>query len=207
MTSIALVENHSSLRYSLKQLISSKKEFFVSHEAASSNDLMETILLNKSVPDIVIVDSQMQQSDRKLTAEFLQKKYPGTGMIILSVWYNELMGNPRHATASVHHAEYEIISQAISEAMVNRAGNNGTAKPAQTFAPIHIALNMACMLTQKQKMFLRFSATDLTYKEIAEEMRITPKTVDRYRDELFKKLNVKSRVGLALYASRIGLIG
>ena len=46
---------------------------------------------------------------------------------------------------------------------------------------------------------------DLTYKEIADYMKISPKTADRYRDELFKKLNVNSRAGLLLYEIETGL--
>ena len=53
---------------------------------------------------------------------------------------------------------------------------------------------------------MRFSCTEMTYKEIALEMEVSPRTVDGYRDDLFGKLCVKSRVGLAIYAIRAGLV-
>ncbi len=45
----------------------------------------------------------------------------------------------------------------------------------------------------------------MTYKEIADKMNLSPRTIDGYRDSLFEKLNLKSRVGLVLYAIRNGL--
>ena len=61
-------------------------------------------------------------------------------------------------------------------------------------------------LTEREKEFMRFSCTEMTYKEIALEMEVSPRTVDGYRDGLFGKLCVKSRVGLAIYAIRAGLV-
>ena len=40
----------------------------------------------------------------------------------------------------------------------------------------------------------------MTYKQIAEVMYLSPKTIENYREALFDKLNVKSRIGLVLYA-------
>ena len=46
----------------------------------------------------------------------------------------------------------------------------------------------------------------MTYKEIAQAMNITPRAIDGYRDSLFEKLDVKSRVGLAIYAVKNGIV-
>ena len=48
--------------------------------------------------------------------------------------------------------------------------------------------------------------TELTYKEIADKMFVSPRTIDGYRDALFEKLNIKTRVGLAIYAIKNGLV-
>ncbi len=47
--------------------------------------------------------------------------------------------------------------------------------------------------------------TELTYKEIAEQMNIGSRTVENYRDALFVKLHINSRVGLATFALQAGL--
>jgi DNA-binding CsgD family transcriptional regulator len=61
-------------------------------------------------------------------------------------------------------------------------------------------------LNEKELRFLKLAASELTYKEIAEQMHLSPRTIDGYRDELFEKLNIKSRVGLVLFAIKNGIV-
>ncbi len=48
--------------------------------------------------------------------------------------------------------------------------------------------------------------TEWSYKERADRLYLSPRTIDGYRDALFEKLNVKTRVGLAMYAVRNGIV-
>ena len=57
-------------------------------------------------------------------------------------------------------------------------------------------------INDREAEFLKFACTELTYKEIADKMNLAPRTIDGYREALFEKLNVKSRVGLVMYAIR-----
>ena len=59
-------------------------------------------------------------------------------------------------------------------------------------------------ITEREKEFLQFSITEMSYKEIAEKMFCSPRTVESYRDSLFEKLGLKTRVGLAVYAMKNG---
>ena len=59
---------------------------------------------------------------------------------------------------------------------------------------------------QREKDFLRLICSEITYKDIAAKMYVSPRTVDEYRNSLFEKLKVKSRVGLVMYAIRNGLV-
>jgi DNA-binding CsgD family transcriptional regulator len=59
-------------------------------------------------------------------------------------------------------------------------------------------------LSDREKEFLRYCITEMSDKEIAEEMHCSPRTVEGYRDSLFEKLDLKSRVGLAVYAIKNG---
>lgn len=56
------------------------------------------------------------------------------------------------------------------------------------------------ILKENEIEFLKLICTELTYKEVADRMCLSPKTIDGYRDNLFAKLNVKNRIGLVLYA-------
>ena len=69
----------------------------------------------------------------------------------------------------------------------------------------NISLQKA-MLTDQEVEFLKLACTDLTYKEVAQRMGLNPRSVDSLRDQLFTKLDVKSRVGLAMVAIRHGVV-
>ena len=61
-------------------------------------------------------------------------------------------------------------------------------------------------MNNREKDFLKLACSELTYNEIASQMYLSPKTIDAYRNAIFEKLNVKSRVGMALYAVKHGLV-
>jgi DNA-binding CsgD family transcriptional regulator len=60
-------------------------------------------------------------------------------------------------------------------------------------------------LREKEIELLKWSCTELTYKEIAAKMNLSPKTIDGYRESIFEKLELHSRVGMAVYAIRHGI--
>lgn len=61
-------------------------------------------------------------------------------------------------------------------------------------------------INERELEFLKLAASDLTYKEIGDKMCCSPRTVEGYRDSLFEKFQVNSRLGLVLIALRQGLI-
>ena len=60
-------------------------------------------------------------------------------------------------------------------------------------------------LNEKQVQFLKLCCTEMTYREIADSMGISHRTIDGFRDQLFEKLNIKSRTGLVMYALKTGI--
>ena len=61
-------------------------------------------------------------------------------------------------------------------------------------------------ISARELEFLKYAFTELTYKEIADKMCCSPRTVEGYRDSLFEKLGVKSRVGLVITALKGHLV-
>ena len=61
-------------------------------------------------------------------------------------------------------------------------------------------------LNDREIEFLKLACTEMTYKEIADYMYLSPRTIDGYRDALFEKLGIKNRVGLVLFAIKNGII-
>ena len=64
----------------------------------------------------------------------------------------------------------------------------------------------ALLLSDREMEFLHHVCSELSYKEIADKMFVSPRTVDGYREALFEKLNAKTRVGLVLYAIKNGIV-
>lgn len=64
----------------------------------------------------------------------------------------------------------------------------------------------AIPLSQRERQFIQLVCSELTYVQIADQMCVSPRTVDGYREALFMRLNVKSRVSLALWAVKTGLV-
>jgi two-component system invasion response regulator UvrY len=62
------------------------------------------------------------------------------------------------------------------------------------------------ILDDEEVKFLQLVCSEMTYKEIASEMGMNPRGIDGMRDMLFNRLDVKSRMGLAMYAIRHGLV-
>jgi DNA-binding NarL/FixJ family response regulator len=65
--------------------------------------------------------------------------------------------------------------------------------------------NLMRSLSSRELEFIKFCCSELTYKEIADKMNISQRTVDGYRESVFDKLEVKSRTGLVLFAFNAGI--
>ena len=62
------------------------------------------------------------------------------------------------------------------------------------------------ILKERELDFIQLACTEKTYKEIAKEMFVSPKTIEGYRDSVYEKLKIKNRIGLVLYALKNELI-
>ena len=66
-------------------------------------------------------------------------------------------------------------------------------------------MSVIALLSEKELSFLQYACSEMTYKEIAIAMQASPRTVEGYRDDLLKKLNLQTRVGLVMFAIKNGL--
>lgn len=64
----------------------------------------------------------------------------------------------------------------------------------------------AILLNYRERQFIQLACSELTYVQIADRMCVSPRTVDGYRENLFIRLNLKSRVGLVLWAVKTGIV-
>lgn len=211
MITIGLIDDHDLFRSSLRALLSTQKEFSVAVEADNGDVFFYKMASQFAVPDIVITDYQMPKMNGKAVVEKLKEKYPSVKTIVLSVFEHEhLIKDLIHSGAFGFLSKSirsNFIFQAIHEVMQGKiVVSNGNNLQQLSIAEKNKFQSSFIPLTDRQVEFLKLCALpDLTYKEIADYMNISPKTADRYRDELFKKLDVNSRAGLLLYAVETGL--
>jgi two-component system, NarL family, invasion response regulator UvrY len=210
---IALVDDHILLRNALASLINSFEDCLVIHESADGYELLENIDRGL-IPDVVLLDLNMPKLDGYQTAMILQKKNPDISILMLTMYDSELMlirllqaGAKGFLKKDVHPSELKFALHSVMEAgyyySTNTAGKlaNLFRNATRDNNKIHQA-----MLTEQEISFLKHACSDMTYKAIAQEMGLTPRSVDVLRDSLFVKLDVKSRVGLAMVALRNGVV-
>ena len=210
---IAMLDDHILLRDALASVVNTFQDCKVILLARHGKEFIEK-LQPGHLPDIVILDLNMPDLDGYETSKWLRNNYPDMYVLVLTMYDSEIAlirllqngvrgflkkdihpGELRSAIDSVIHTGY-YYSYNSTGRLVNLFKNNSPKK----FTPNTIILN------ENELAFLKFASTDMTYKEIAMQMNISPRTVDNYRDALFLKLTVKSRVGLAIYAIKCGIV-
>jgi DNA-binding NarL/FixJ family response regulator len=205
---IALVDDHRLFRSGIAALIDSFGGYNILFEAAHGQELIRSID-SGLVPDIILLDINMPVMDGISTAQWLRKYHPSIRIIILSMFEDAekvlLMvraGVKGYLLKDAEPDEFERALVKVSEGdlfypdFVTRhlLNNFNIDKEAQV------------QLNPREIEFLRLTSTELTYKEIADTMNISVRTVDSFRDHLFEKLQIKSRVGLVLYSIKNKLI-
>lgn len=208
-----LVDDHVLLREALTTLINSFDELEVVTVAGDGNELVNTFK-NGQVPDVVLLDLNMPKMDGFETAAWLQKNHPSVKVLILTMYDSEIALIRLLQAGVKGFLKKDIHPTELKNALISVAENgyyyshNTTGKLASLFQKNYNNQSSIekAMLTDLEIDFLKLVSTELTYKEIADKMKITPRVIDSYRDSLFEKLDVKSRVGLAIYAVKSGIV-
>lgn len=213
VTTIALVDDHVLLRNSLAVLINSFENCRVVLEVSNGKELIQQIQ-SGIVPDIVLLDLNMPELDGYDTAEWLTESCPEVQILMLTMYDTELalirllqLGVKGFLKKDIHPAELKEAINAVKTSGYYYS-HDTTGKLVNLFRGKN-ASNLLLhrnMLNETEMTFLKYACTELTYKEIAQEMKFNPRSIDNLRDNLFTKLDVKSRVGLAIYSLKHGIV-
>lgn len=205
---IAIVDDHILIAQAIKGIIANFENFETICECENGQELIDKINTYNVLPDIVLLDISMPVMDGFQTADWLQKNHPEVLVMVLSMQNDEQSvikmvknGAKSYLLKNSHPRELESALLKLIE--------NGFYYPEWAtkiiFSSINKTSNEALSkLTDREKEFLKYTITEKSYKEIAELMFCSPRTVESYRDNLFEKLNLKTRVGLAVYAIKNG---
>jgi DNA-binding NarL/FixJ family response regulator len=161
------------------------------------------------------MDINMPEMDGYATTVWLKQHYPQVKVLALSMYDNEATvirmlqsGAKGYILKDCDPSELQMAitsllnkgfyySELVSGKLVNAINKMET--NAKEINNVH-------NFTDKETEFLQFICTDLSYKEIADKMSLSPRTIDGYRDNLFFKLKIKTRVGLVIYAIKNHLV-
>ncbi len=213
MANVVLTDDHILLRNGLASLVKNLG-YNVLFEADNGKDLIKKITA-ANCPDLLLLDINMPEMDGYDTAQWIRQHHPSVKVLALSMYDNESSiirmlkcgakgyilkdCDPKELQSAIdsvlnkgfHYSD--LISGKLIHA-INSMGEDGS--------------NMKNLveLNDREMEFLKQACSELTYKEIADKMFVSPRTIDSYRDGLFDKLNIKTRVGLVMYAVKNGIV-
>lgn len=213
MKKIALADDHTLLRKGVANLVQNFG-YTVVLESDNGRELTESIAKG-NIPDLVLLDINMPEKDGYETSLWLKENYPDIKVLALSMYDDE--------TAIIRMLKNGVRGYILKDAepaelrtAIESVFNKGfyysemvTGRLMRTITDMEDEGNNTrkiLNLTERETDFLKLACSEMTYKEIAAEMHLSPRTIDGYRDTLFEKLEIKTRTGLAIYAIKNGIV-
>ena len=213
MANLVLTDDHILLRNGLAELVKSLGHT-VLFEADNGKNFIAK-LDSKLLPDVVLMDINMPEMDGFETASWIKNNHPEIKVLALSMYDNETSiirmlkcgakgyilkdsepAELKSAIAAVMDKGFyysDLVSGKLMHA-INKLDDESD------------GLKSLVPLNDRETDFLKHTCSELTYKEIADKMFVSPRTIDGYRDALFEKLQLKTRVGLVMYAIKNGIV-
>jgi DNA-binding NarL/FixJ family response regulator len=208
---IAIIDDHLLVGKALSSIIEHFPNYKVLYECENGKELTERLKQKKNIPDIVLLDIVMPVMDGFETALWLKENHPQILVMALTMQNDDhslikmiQCGAKGYLQKNVHPAEFEKALDTLVQKGFYYP-DWATSRVLNSIATGSDKKHPGSTLTEREKEFMKYACTELTYKEIGEKMFCSARTVEGYRDALFEKLGMKTRVALALYAVKIGL--
>ena len=205
-TKIALIDDHELLRNGLARIIDRFDEFTVVIEAGNGKEFIENMGRHEA-PDIVLLDISMPEMDGFETAAWIKRNMPQIKILVLSMSDKESMVirmiNLGARGYILKDSKPAILREAL-ESILTKGYYSNDLLNSRMIHEVEKGIFKKILISPREEEFLQLACSEMTYKEIAEMMHASPRTIDNYRDNLFEKFDIKSRVGLALFAIKQG---
>ena len=198
---IAIVDDHTLFRNGVAALMAEFDELKVVFEA-ENGEQMQGMITRHPLPDVILMDINMPVMDGYAATAWIKEKYPKVKVLALSMFEDDKAvirmirsgasgyvlkeSKPRELLEAIKaiYTKGVYINEMVSGKLIRSVTDNEKVPE----------------FSKKEMEFLKLCCSELTYKEMADKMFVSPRTVDNYRESLFQKLNLKSRTGLVLYA-------
>lgn len=206
---VVIVDDHSLFASSLEKLINTFPSFKVLYHAKNGLELQQKIKNEKEPPDIILLDINMPVMDGFETAEWLTENHSEIKALALSMEDDEQTilkmlrkGVKGYLLKDIHP---EILNEALQELVEKGYYHSDKVSETLLNSLNPSGHNNNLDFKENELKFIELACSEMTYKEIADIMNLSPKTIDGYRQDLFRRLNIKNRVGLVMFALKNNL--
>jgi DNA-binding NarL/FixJ family response regulator len=201
--SVAIVDDHQLFAQALKTLVNTFNNYQVLYHVKNGEEFIKKLEVEENVPDIVLMDINMPVMNGIETTRWLNKHRKGIKVLALSMDDDESTIISMLRSGASGYLLKDINPTVLTDAF-KAVMEKGFYYSDRITSTVLTSLQKSdppeLVLKDREMDFLRLVCTEMTYKEIASQMQLSPKTIDGYRESLFEKLQIKSRVGLAVYA-------
>ncbi len=209
MITVALADDHVILRKGVAEIISKFDGMTVTIEAGTGKELLTKLEKADILPDVCVIDINMPEMNGYDTTAAVRSRWPQVKVLALSMYDTELnIIRMLRAGANgyiLKDNDPEDLRDAIRGVMVHQYYHSDLVSGRRMHQVQSSYDKLAPEINDREFQFLQLCCSELTYKEIAEQMFLSPRTIDGYREALFGKLGVTSRTGLVMYAMKAGL--
>jgi DNA-binding NarL/FixJ family response regulator len=211
LTRILVADDHPIVRSGLKKVLDAQPDLEVVGEAEDGADAVKKALAEDV--DLAILDVSMPKTTGIQAAEELRKRKPELKILMLSMYDSEqFLFESLKAGASGYVLKSDA-DQDIVEAVRRTLRGQSFLYPSAIATLVKDFVERGRgeneefdVLTPRELQVLKLIAEAYTSKQIAEELVISVKTVERHRQNILDKLGMSDRVELTRYAIRRGLI-
>lgn len=201
--SVVVVDDHILLSQAIGGLVEAFDQFKVLYLCKNGQELVDSLQDPKNIPDIVLMDVNMPILNGIETTAHLKDHFPDVKVLALSIEEDDATilkmlraGAKGYLMKDVKKAE---LQEALLEVVENGYYHTNTVAKILVNSLRHKESSVLS-LKDREIEFIQHACTEKTYREIADIMCLSPKTIEGYRDVLFEKLNLRNRTGLVIYA-------
>lgn len=203
--SIAIADDNVFYREGLQSIIEARPVFSIKVVTDSCESLLSGLAEQQEPVDICILDISMPDSYDAL--KVIKKKYPAMRVLIMSLWSHELNIIRTIKIGANGFLLKESNDKEIYEALVSIFNSGMYYSEALPEENMHLKKDSLLLnLSYREMEYMSLCCTELSQKAIADKMNVKVNTTNSFRDSLFKKLEVNSRIGIVLFALKIGML-
>lgn len=213
-TTILLVDDHTIVRQGLKALLMSEKNISIIGEAQTGREAVE--LVAQLRPSVVIMDLAMPRLNGAEATRQILKSSPSTKIIVLSTYSDDEHVQQALGAGAAAYLLKQTAAEDVVEAIREVSKGNAFFSPAiakrlreRTRTP-HTQDGAPQVpnveLTQREAEVLQLIAEGYANKQIAAELNLSVKTVEKHRQQVMQKLDIHNIAGLVRHAAAKGII-